>query len=169
MEGGRYDLPEPHGACYFGASVYAAWLEVFRSSAMVDLKDVRSRRLCTTHPEREVPTADLAAPLARQFEVTGEIHVIDDYTIPRQWSLALFRAGFQALHGKARHDPALQEETVTLLDINGVHKPYGENWRFAATRLDDITILSDLVSRYGIRVAPVPYDMPVDEPGNTLL
>lgn len=165
-DGGRFDLPSPHGCCYLGLSVVAAWLEVFRSTTLVDIQDVRSRRLCIA-AAGSVPTADLLSPTCRVFGITGEIHVTDDYRLPREWSNQLFRAGFKALRYKARHDPSLEHRSVALMDKEGAHTPFGESWEFGVYRLDELSNLLALVSQFGFRVAPVPHDMMIDDPSES--
>jgi len=162
--GGRYDLPLPHGSCYFGFSEVGAWLEVFRHVGVVDLADVRARRLCVTEPPLPVRTADLLARRAGRFGITGAIHAMDDYDLPRRWAKALFEAGFRSLHGKISHDPALEEESATLFDDAGAHAPYGWTWTTTITRLDtDFELLKKIVA-LGVRFAEPPYDVETETP-----
>lgn len=163
-EGGRYDLERPNGACYLADTAVGAWLEVFRHAMSVDLAELRDRRLARITTPRTLGLADLTAPGARGFGVTGEIHTIDDYTLPRAWASALHSAGWRGLAGKARHDPALHEGTVTLLDQEGAHEPFGEHWPFDLHELADNWALHDEMRTYGyVIVMPIPHDVPTIE------
>jgi len=157
--GGRYGLPPPHGSCYFATSPQGAWLEVFRTT-MVALGDLRKRRLCVTTPPRPVTLGNLTTKRVRGFGITGDIHTCDDYTIPQQWSAALHTHGLQGISGKVRHDPALEEGTTTLFSNAGTEPPYGWEWDVTSTGLADDVDLIISMSRWGIRTAEVPHDVP---------
>jgi len=157
--GGRYGLPPPHGSCYFATSPQGAWLEVFRTT-MVALGDLRKRRLCVTTPPRSVTLGNLTTKRVRGFGITGDIHTCDDYTIPQQWSAALHTHGLQGISGKVRHDPALEEGTTTLFSNAGTEPPYGWEWDVTSTGLADDVDLIISMSRWGIRTAEVPHDVP---------
>lgn len=161
--GGRYDLPAPDGACYLALSPIGAWLEVFRTVRVVVGDDVRRRRLLSTLPPRRVRAADLLAKGARGYGVTGEIHTLDDYTLPRAWARQLHQAGFRALRGKVRHDPGLRELSLTLFDRSGEHEPYGWRWRTVRRRLDRAADLLAVVEEYGYRILEPPYDVTTKE------
>lgn len=162
--GGRYDLPSPHGTCSFARSDLEAWLEVFRSAGIVDIGDIRVRRLCVTEPPHTIPAADLLARAARGFGITGELHTIDDFDLPRRWAKALFDAGFRALRGKIRHDPTLTEQSLTLFDEAGAHQPFGWSWDASIKRLDnDLDLLQKAVV-FGFRIAHIPYDVEIETP-----
>lgn len=161
--GGRYDLPKPDGACYLALSAIGAWLEVFRST-IVATDDVRRRRLLITRPPYRVRTADLSAAAARGFDITGGIHVRDDYALTRTWARRLHEAGFRALLGKVRHDPRLQERSLTLLDRAGEHEPYGWRWRREIDPLLEADALLSQARAYGFSIVDPPYDVAIDTP-----
>lgn len=161
--GGRYDLPAPDGACYTALSAVGAWLEVFRTTAIVAAEDLRTRRLLRTRPPRRIQTADLLSPRARSLGITGEIHTTSDYTLTRRWASQLHRAGFRAVLGKVRHDPALRQRSLTLFDAAGEHGPYGWRWR---TSVEDLRTDRDLlneVAAYGFRILERPVDVDTDD------
>jgi len=161
--GGRYDLPEPDGACYLALKTIGAWLEVFRSTVIVASDDVRRRRLLITRPPRRIRTADLGARGARRFGVTGDIHTHGDYALTRAWAGRLYEAGFRALLGKVRHDPGLRERSLTLLDRNGEHEPYGWRWHKKIELLHEADDLLLAMRAYGFKVLEVPHDVPIDD------
>lgn len=157
--GGRYGLPPPHGSCYFATSPQGAWLEVFRTT-MVALSDLRRRRMCVTTPPKPVTLGDLSTNQARGFGITGEIHTCDDYSIPQQWAAALHTLGLHGISGKVRHDPALEEHSTTLFSNAGAEQPYGWEWIVKSAMLaDDVDLIASM-SRWGIRTAEVPHDVP---------
>lgn len=162
--GGRFDLPEPDGACYFATSAVGAWLEVFRTTPLVALPDLRARRLLTTRPPRPVRTADLTAKASRAFGITLDVSTGDDYSVSRRWATRLRQAGFRALQTVLRHDPSGRTRSVTLLDTGGAHAPFGWRWRTDVSRLDTDVELVTAVHAFGIGVADVPYDVPIAEP-----
>lgn len=162
--GGRYDLPDPDGACYLALSAVGAWLEVFRTTRIVASGDLRRRHLLTTRPPRSIRTADLLARSAGKFGITGEIHTHDDYSLTRTWATRLHQAGFRALLGKVRYDPGLRERSLTLLDRTGEHAPYGWRWREELTPLQAADELLGAVGAYGYRVLEPPYDVVMDKP-----
>ena len=157
--GGRYDLPAPHGSCYLAEAAVAAWLETFRGTLVVDRGDLRRRRLLATRVPRSLPAANLSAPAARGFGITGEIHTAADYRLPRRWAHRLQQAGARALSGKVRHDPGVEHGSVTLFDATGAHDPYGWRWRLELTRPDEDRELLAAAARYGFTVADPPYDV----------
>lgn len=161
--GGRYDMPPPDGACYLALSAIGAWLEVFRSALIVASEDVRRRRLFSTRPPRRIRTADLLSPKARAYGITGDVHTVDGLSSTRVWAQRLHEAGFRALLGKVRHDPALRERSLTLLDRAGGHEPFGWRWRRKIERLDDVDGLLSTASSYGFRVLEPPHDVVTDD------
>lgn len=157
--GGRYDLPSPDGACYLARSRAGAWLETFRSTYLARA-DLRRYRLLATRPPYSLRAADLLDPAGRAYGVTGEIHVTTDYRLTRRWAERLHQAGVRALHGKVRHDPALEERSVTLLNEAGEHLPYGWRWWTQVSRLlDEEELIGEVARRYGYQILAVPYDV----------
>ncbi len=116
--------------------------------------------MCVTAPPQPVTLGDLAANKARGFGITGEIHTCDDYTIPQQWAAALHTLGLHGISGKVRHDPALEEHSTTLFSNAGTEQPYGWEWIVKSTMLaDDVDLIASM-SRWGIRTAEIPHDVP---------
>lgn len=160
---GRYDLPSPHGACYTARSSAGAWLERFQTDTTVDLAELRQHRLARITTPVDLNLADLAASLARGFGVTGDIHVMDsdEYRLPRAWAAALHGVGWRGLEGRARHDPALGERTVTIFDGEGAHAPFDDEWRCVNREVaTDWDLHDEMRQRFGYVVAmPVPQDV----------
>lgn len=155
----RYDLPAPRGTCYLAMAPAGAWLEVFRNSVLIDQADVDKRRLASIRTAESEPLADVAAPGSRGFGVTSEIHTVDDYSLPQRWA-AWLDMSFDGVFGRARHDPALDEETVSLFGPAG-EDGSGRLVEDARQRLEE-SLLD--VEKFGFRVLPVPYDVVTTTP-----
>jgi RES domain len=157
---GRFDLPAPLGACYLALSGEAAFLETLarRPVRLIPLEEVDRRRLTVAPLPRPVDAANLPVKRAREFGLTGEIHATVDYAATRAWARALHAAGFAAMVGIPRHDVTGRQRSVTLFDREGEHPPYGWRWRPQTTPVPDR--LLDRMERWGIRVVPIPFDLP---------
>lgn len=153
--GGRFDLQEPNGACYLAGSRTAAVLEVYQGHQVIPASALERRRMaCVVAPDGAPDAADLACAAARGYGITGEIHTVPNRPATRAWAEALFDAGWRALRGLARHNPAQQLDTVTLLDAAGAHPPYGDEdgWAVELERpATDAALIRDL-ARYGLNV-----------------
>lgn len=150
--GGRFDLLPPAGACYLATSQVAAALETFQTTLAIPRSALRTRRVFRViAPPGSPVAADLATPAARGYGVTGEIHTSPDRRATRSWSEALYAAGWRALHGIVRHDPAQRLRTVTLLDLAGAHEPHGAHWPGEIAALDDNELAAALAP-YGVSV-----------------
>ncbi|RBY78959.1 hypothetical protein DQ238_11315 [Geodermatophilus sp. TF02-6] len=158
---GRFDLPAPDGSCCFSDRRYGAWLEVFRSTGLVDRVDVEKRRLLTaTRTAPPLPVADLRAPQARSFGVTDDLFAGDDHTLPQAWASGLHRAQFAGLASTARHDPTAVARTVTLFGRSGPRTRV-RGWHTAASRPTGDTALLQELAPFGTGVLSRPYDVPV--------
>ncbi len=102
---GRFDLPAPHGTCYFAEDPLGALLEVTRGLTLLSEAFLDSRRLITTTLPRPLRIADLSAAAAYGYGVTGELSATADYTLPHFWARGLHAAGFTGAHYRIRHDP----------------------------------------------------------------
>ncbi len=160
--GGRFDLPAPHGTCYWSDRRYGAWVEVFRGARLVDPVDARARRLHTA----EAPAlrlADVTAARAYSFGVTAELSTIDDYTLPQQWALALHAHGAEALRGTCRHDPTSRAHNIAVFGSAG-RAARRRGWRTSRGPVEtDLALLSELAG-LGVRVPPVPRTVSVTTP-----
>lgn len=84
-------------------------------------------------------------------------------SLTRAWAQRLYDAGFRGLLGKVRHDPVLQERSLTLLDRAGGHEPFGWRWLRRIEPLHEVDGLMATVSSYGFRVLEPPHDVVTDE------
>lgn len=159
--GGRYDLQAPAGAAYWARSPTGAVLERFQSTTLIDRSDVDAHQLAdVTVPDDAPTTADLAAPAARGFGVTGEVHSLANRPATRAWAEALYDADWRLLAGLIRHDPSQTEESVTLLDDAGAHPPSYGTWPVVppSCPLGDIDGLADALDAFGVEILPGPFD-----------
>ncbi|MGH9119174.1 MAG: RES domain-containing protein [Acidimicrobiales bacterium] len=158
--GGRFDLPPPNGACYLALSGEAAFLETLarRPIGLVPAEEVDRRRLTVAPLPRDVAAANLPVRRARAFGLTAEIHTSPDRSITRAWAHALFTAGHRVIVAIPRHDVTGRQRSVTLLDRAGDHPPFRWAWRPETGDVPDRLI--DRMERWGIRVVPIPYDLP---------
>ncbi len=142
---------------YLGGTRTAAVLEVFQGHLIIPRSALDRRRIAAAVAPDAPPTppaADLACPAARGYGVTGEIHSSRNRPATRAWAEALFAAGWAALRGLARHDPAQQLDTLTLLDTAGAHSgPRDtEGWTVQIERPAADAALERDLARYEVRV-----------------
>lgn len=159
---GRFDLPVPRGTCYWTDHGYAAWLEVFRGTGLVDRADVDARRMAVATPP-PLRLADLRAPAARRYGVTAEVSTTDDYQLSQRWAAAIAAAGFTGLRAAVRHDPTLRAASVAVFGPAGARTRMA-GWTHTRVRLDaDAELLAELAA-FGTGIAPRPFDIPVIAP-----
>lgn len=161
---GRFDLPAPHGTCYFSDRRYGAWLEVFRGCGYVDRADVERRRLLVaTRTGRRLRLANLRAAQARPFGVTADLVAGDDHSRPRQWAVALQTVGFEGVVGTIRHDPTLAARIMALFGRGG---PQARviGWRTTTNHLVDDAGLLEEAAAFGTGVVGRPWDVTVVRP-----
>lgn len=160
--GGRFDLPAPHGTCYWSDRRYGAWVEVFRGVRVFDLADARTRRLFVGTPA-SLDVADLCAPAAYRFGVTAELCTTPDYDIPQQWAAALYRAGVEGVHALVRHDPSASARTFAVFGPAGA-AARRVGWHTVRTRIEQDTVLLRELAALGVRGAAVPHTVPITRP-----
>lgn len=153
---GRFDLPAPEGACYFGLSAVAAVLETFQQfSGLLPDVELRARRRAEVVAPASAPAAaDLAASAARGLGVTAALWAGSDRALTQEWARQLRRAGWAALHHGIAHDPAGRQRAVTLFDSSGAHLPYDDDgWRPTVHTLHNDEVLRLGLMKFGITVA----------------
>jgi len=121
---GRFDLPEPRGACYAALDAPSALRErvgpVLAAARAVPeslLEDVVVSRLALP-ADREV--ADLQSRAAGEHGVTRELETMVPYAVPQAWARALDRAGHQGVRYGPRFTPG-DCSAVALFDDAGQH------------------------------------------------
>ena len=166
MAGGRFDLPQPDGACYLATSPLGAVLEAFGGfgRGLLPDEELRARlRSEVTAPDRTRPAAWLTSGRVRGRGVTQALWAGPDRPLTQSWAAVLRRAGWTALFHGLQHDPTGRLRGVTLFDAGGAHPPLddAEGWRHTDHGLhDDAAVIAGL-ARYGITVTRSDPDLPV--------
>lgn len=155
---GRFDLPEPHGTCYFSTEKFGAWSETFRGAAIVNGTDIDCRTLLTATGTAHLRFADMADRVSTGFGVTLDDFSGDDYTRPQAWALAFHTAKLGGVIALLRHDPSGSARTVGVFGKSGVAKSV-RGWRTTrATFRSDVQLLDELRNA-GISVLEIPNDV----------
>jgi RES domain len=172
LQGGRFDLPDPDGACYLATSAAGAALEAFQDfgRGVLPVSELRARaRAEVIAPAHSPRAAQMTAARARAVGVTQALWAGSDRALTQRWAVALRRAGWLALWHGTQHDPTGQARCVTLFDTAGDHPPYddADGWDPIVTALDRDRPTLDTLARHGIRVIPDPDPaiIPLDETG----
>jgi hypothetical protein len=161
---GRFDLPEPAGACYLALTPVGAVLEAFQHfSGRLPEIELRKRRLASVLAPNAAPAAaNLVAEGARGLGVTASLWAGGDRALTQRWAAALHRAGWRALHHGISHDPAGRLRAVTLFDPSGDHLPYDDpEWQGEVATLHDDAALRRALARFGIDVARSDVTLPL--------
>ena len=155
---GRFDLPQPHGTCYFSTGKFGAWSETFRGAAIVNRADVDCRTLLTATRSIKLGFADMADRAATGFGVTLDDFSGDDYTRPQAWALAFHAAKLGGVIALLRHDPSGLTRNVGVFGKSGSVKSV-RGWQTTrATLRSDMQLLNEL-RKAGISVLELPNDV----------
>lgn len=155
---GRFDLPEPHGTCYFATEKFGAWNETFRGTAIVNSTDIDCRTLLIASGTVRTRFADMADRRSVSFGVTLDDFSGDDYTRPQAWALAFHTVKLGGAIALLRHDPSGSARTVGVFGKSGAAKSV-RGWRtIRATPRSDAHLLNELRSA-GVSVLEIPNDV----------
>ncbi|QDP96486.1 RES domain-containing protein [Microlunatus elymi] len=152
LPSGRFDLPTPHGTCYFADTQRAAAMErvgVWTTKHKPVPQDfVDGRAISTVDPgalpERAV---NLGSPRATGFGVTGELFTMSDYQVPQAWALAVYGLGHAGILYPPRFTPG--GRALAVFGRAGV----------PATPIAVVRQLplADVLHRNHIRIARIPH------------
>lgn len=148
--GGRFDLPEPEGTCYFADAEVVAAMErvgVFTAKGKpVPADNVTDRVISQVDPgDLPAGAADLLAPqAATAFRVTGELFTMQDSSVPQHWARASRAAGHDALTYTPRFSPF--GRAVAVFGASGPRAQATTGRRS----------LAQVLAGEGIRIAPIP-------------
>lgn len=114
---GRFDPPEScrqlYGACYFGLDLLTSFIEVFGRMRCVSESEVNRRSLSAIQPTLTLTIADTTdRTILGKFGLTAEISASSDYKESQHLSCQLFRAGFDGIKYRVRHDPRGELEAI---------------------------------------------------------
>jgi hypothetical protein len=165
--GGRYDLPEPMGACYTATRPAGAVLEALQTH-LVNLPraELAVRRRAEIVAPGDAPAAAklTARVLAGQHGVTAGLWAGGDRPLTQRWAAALRRDGWWAVYGGIQHDPSGRLRGHALFDHAGAHPPtLGGAWGHDVATLHDDADLHAELARYGVTVretGTLPYTDP---------
>lgn len=116
---GRFDLTPPRGTCYLATEPIGAFIEVFRTTALVASADVAKRHLATLRVIRNAKLADCTVRGARAFGITAAIHSSEDYHATQTWADAFARVGFDGIYYRLSHDPSQRCLRIALFGQGG--------------------------------------------------
>lgn len=154
--GGRFDLPEPMGTCYFATRPEAAVLEALQARLTnLPIAELEVRRLACVTPPDDAPSAAMltARRVAGRYAITAELWAGPERAKSRAWAGALRRDGWWALYTGIAHDPAGRLRAVSLFDLTGAHPPsHGDRWRWIGQRIADDQSLAAALRRYDVAV-----------------
>lgn len=155
---GRFDLPQPHGTCYFSTEKFGAWSEIFRGAHFVNGTDIDCRTLLTASRTANIRFANMADRGATGFGVTLDDFSGDNYTRPQAWALAFHAAKFGGVIALLRHDPSGRARNVGVFGKSGAVKSV-RGWQTTrATPRSDTQLLKELRNA-GISVLEIPNDV----------
>lgn len=163
---GRFDLPEPDGACYSSTSALGAALETFQHlvGGLLPEEELRTRaRAQVLVPTHSPVAANLTAARARAAGVHAALWADNDRAKTQAWADQLRRAGHRALFHGIQHDPTGRLRALTLFDKAGAHAPYDDTSGWLATRhaLHTDSALRTGLGQYGITVTRSDPSLPV--------
>jgi hypothetical protein len=146
-EGGRFDLPEPAGACYLAEAVAGAVLEALQVHlANLPAAELAARGAVRAEvPAGMPPAADLTDPAGVRLGLTAAVWAGSDRPLTQRWAAAFRRDGWWALHGGIQHDLTGTLRGVTLFDHAGDHEPtHAGPWELVEVDLFDDAATDEL-------------------------
>lgn len=163
--GGRFDLPSPEGTCYLADDLASALGEKLlrRPKRIVPEQRLRELRHAVVRVRDAPSLADLTVTRAAGWGINAEIHTTADYGKPRAWAARLRARGARGLRYAVRSDPAVDGRAVALFGGAGLHAraPAGMT---TEERPLDVDTARRLLAIRGVRVAPIPRDVPTVRP-----
>lgn len=163
--GGRFDLPAPEGTCYLADDLEGALGEKLlrRPKRLIPEQRLRELRHGRVRVRRAPELADLTAKRVTGWGINAEIHTTLDYGKPRAWAERLRARGAKGLRYAVRSDPTLAGRAVALFGAAGLHARAPAGMRTGEARLD-VARARELLESRGVRVLPIPRDVPTVEP-----
>jgi len=106
VDGGRFDLAEPRGTCYWADSVEVAVRERLAHHTLhtntVFAARAREMVVVAARASRGRRFADVTDPRAVRSGVGAELQTMGDYRVPQAWARAFDRAGFAGVRYSTR-------------------------------------------------------------------
>jgi RES domain len=162
-DGGRFDLPIPHGTCYWADTLEGAlgekFLRVPRNSVTVE--ELQALYHHKVKPNLQDIFADLTSKLSRRFGLNGEASISLDYAATRQWAVALHSAGFRGLRYVLRSDPSLKNLGFAIFSRMGASKRAPIGFAGATQTMLNVELATRLLESMGVAVLPRPLSVTI--------
>jgi hypothetical protein len=104
--GGRFDLPEPDGTCYWADTVEVAVRERLAHHTLhtntVFIERAREMVVAAARTPRGARFADVSAPTAVRFGVSSELATTPEYRVSQAWARAFHASTFRGVRYGAR-------------------------------------------------------------------
>jgi hypothetical protein len=161
--GGRFDLNDPYGTCYWADSLGGAIGEKLLRVPLKIIPDTNLHGLLhhQVRPKALGRIANLVAAGARRFGVNLEIYATLDYCLPRLWATTFHESGFRGLRYKLRSDAAAHQHGLALFGNARLATRAPTGFGGAThTPLDEAVARRELARR-GVTVLPIPRTVPL--------
>lgn len=146
-QGGRFDLPQPHGTCYWASSEIAAARErLGRAGDLIAYDEVRGSVVSTAWFDPGV-LADLLSTDAAKKGVTGELGNVSSYALGQLWARAFFKAGFSGIHYQPRFSTE-RVEALALFSFSGTSH--------VSDHVQQSKPMMDVLASHGYTILPQP-------------
>lgn len=151
VDGGRFDLADPRGTCYWADSVEVAVRERLAHHTLhtntVFAARAREMVVVAARASRGRRFADVTDAAAVRFGVGAELQTMGDYRVPQAWARAFDAAGFAGVRSSTRFTSAAAANAWAVFGDAGVpRKPRPERVHrdgIAACRESGIRVLED--------------------------
>ncbi|NII39990.1 hypothetical protein E9228_000609 [Curtobacterium flaccumfaciens] len=151
VDGGRFDLADPRGTCYWADSVEVAVRERLAHHTLttntVFAARAREMVVVAARASRGRRFADVTDPAAVRSGVGAELQTMVDYRVPQAWARAFDAAGFAGVRYSTRFTSAAAANAWAVFGDAGIpRKPRPERVHrdgIAACRESGIRVLED--------------------------
>jgi hypothetical protein len=110
--GGRFNLSEPNGTCYFADQLETAVREMYgplvSNSNSISAAEAARLRVSVVEPPDDVISAYVSERGVARYGVTSELACMNDYSVPQAWAEAFHRAGFGGVRYASRFAPGTE-------------------------------------------------------------
>ena len=144
------------GACYLAEQELGAWVEVFRTAAVIAESDVHSRRLCSPALSHDVTLADATSRMALGFGVTASLGAGQNYEPSHEFAAAAADEGFAGVRYLLRHDPSQSLIGVALFGPAGAAALDDAAWPAQPDVEIPLELVEAAADAFGYRVVPSP-------------
>lgn len=159
--GGRFNLEDPNGTCYFAEDIETAVREYYGPKVRrneLSAADVADLRVSRVIPPEMATYAHVSGAGAARFGITSELTTMGDYEVTRAWA-EVFNERVNGLRYSSRFNPGA--ESWALFGQAGPAPslgvdPSGAVDGAAAARAAGITVLPEPPLKRSVRMMPPP-------------